>query len=241
MNNRRIFPFLVLIFITLQATSIAQETPTYRKNSFNVNVTRFITCEMNFSYERFISIRKSLEFTGGIIYVNSFIEAQAEDWNLSPVFSETGYAARFHYKIYRRQDEVTRWRDYISPGLIFKKLEYDLLYITTEIKPDYVEEENYTYNYTENFIRSRERYKFGVEFLWGKVYDASRVFALEFYYGAGIVFTEFTRIDYSRVAVYLPVTPPRVTPGNKLIPDYKIKKSYVRPVIQLGFKLRLKV
>ena len=86
--------------------------------------------------------------------------------------------------------------------------------------------------------------------------------AFEFYFGAGIDLTFATRTDHARYASYrtkryeferdLPGTPDPtdfetlyVTDDNKRrnqsIPDYIEKSFYVRPTIQVGIKLRLRM
>ncbi len=89
--------------------------------------------------------------------------------------------------------------------------------------------------------------------MWGKVYEASRTFAIEFYIGAGIDLTFATRTDYSRYATYEPYTykiPHEIYVSklldnnirrNQPIPDFIDKSFYARPSIQVGIKLRLRM
>ncbi len=262
----------------------AQVPSTYGKNAFSINLTKLAVSEINLSYERFLSSRRSIEFGVGLVYANSFLEDQTKDWTNAALFIEHGYAGRFHYKIFKRPEINSKWRDYISTGIVFKNLYYNDQPIYTGIKPDMLTYDSiigfYTTNdnpqkidtliytrgdtvyYNEDFLEKRSRIKFGIQFLWGKVYEVSQTLAFEFYFGAGIDLTFATRTDHSRYATYrtkkyeferdLPGTPDPtdtetlyVTDDNKRrnqsIPDYIDKSFYARPTIQVGVKLRLRM
>lgn len=214
----------------------SQEATPLGRTAFSFNLTRMAVNEVNMSIERFISSRKSLEFSGGLVYVNEFLEGQVNDWyNAEDMFLEHGYAARIHYKVFKRVEVETKWRDYAAFGIAYKSVYYNDRPFVTELKPDHVVD---TIFFTESYLRKRERKVFGVEFLWGKVYEASRVFAFEFYLGARIDGTMATRTDHDRFAKYKSsVNQWR----NTTIPDFVEKSFYVRPSIQLGMKLRIRV
>jgi hypothetical protein len=117
-----------------------------------------------------------------------------------------------------------------------------------------------TVYYSENFLQKRNRLEFGVEFLWGKVYEMSQTFAFEFYFGAGVNFTIATRTDHARYAtyhskVYNNIVPNTDTPDpkdyypvtddnqrrNQSVPDFIDKSLYARPAVVAGIKLRIRM
>jgi hypothetical protein len=98
--------FFVLIFFPATIIVNAQEPSAYRKNAISFNLTKAMVNELNMGFEHFLSIRRSIEFDGGLIYVNEFLKDQADDWQNAAFLSEHGYAARFHYKIYKRKKKT---------------------------------------------------------------------------------------------------------------------------------------
>jgi hypothetical protein len=229
------FSITVVLFFIPGKKSVGQEAE-FGRVAFSFNLTRLAVSEVNMSFEYFITSRRSIEFNGGLIYTNDFLAEQSADWVNSFAFSEHGFAGRFHYKIFRRPEVNSKWRDYIAPGLIFKSLYYNDIPIISEVKIDPFDNDT-SFKYTESFLQKRERTKIGIEFLWGKVYEASRTFAFEFYYGAGIVVTMSTRTDHDRYATYVSSLGQY---RNKSVPDFIDKATYVRPTIQLGIKLRIR-
>jgi hypothetical protein len=224
----------------------AQDNPSYGKHAFSINITRSSLNELSFSYEYWLSFRKSIEFTGGYIYVNDFLRDQFDDWKNSTIFSEQGYSFRLHYKIFRRTENESRWHDYISFGMVYKYLYYNNYEIVgTDIKYDssllktnpILYADSGAFQYTENFLRDSKRSKMGVEFIWGHVYDLNKVFAFEFYYGAGINATIASHIDHSRTAIYVN---PKHQWISQPIPDFTYDNFYLRPTVMLGIKFRIR-
>jgi len=224
--------YLTFIILFLGAKSYGQESSLYGKNAISINLTRCAISEFNLGYEHFFSSRRSLEINGGIIYINDFIKDRAKDITNSSVFDEEGFAGRIHYRIFRRPAENSRWRDYIATGLAFKHLSYTDLPLVTGEKAD----DNNHY-FVEHLKQDRERNKLGLEFLWGKVYEFNSWFAFDFYYGAGVEVTSAKRTDHSREAIYVK---PEDQMLNTTIADYVDESIYLRPVVQLGFKIRFR-
>jgi hypothetical protein len=174
------------------------------------------------SFERWSSSRRSIEFNGGIIYVNNFLEDRKDDWNNTTLFSEHGYAGRIHYKIFKRSEDNSRWKDYIAPGIVYKHMYYNVQWFDNNKSGDTL----------QRIYQKRDRDKFGIEFLWGKVYEMSPGLALEFYYGAGIMLTSVTRT----ISKVQEVGNPEIINYNSVISSF-----YVRPTIQVGMKLRFRM
>src|SRR4051812_12935999 len=166
--------FLFFIYSTTSAQS------SQRRNSVNVNITRLAINEVNLGYEHFLSSRKSMELSGGIVYVNEGLESASENWTNTKYFSEHGFALRLHYKIYRPHTDNSKWTEYISFGGHFRYLYYNTQWFSNE-KVD--SHENV---YHELILQNRFRDKFSLEFLWGKILNVSEGFAIEIYYGAGL-------------------------------------------------------
>ena len=233
MKKRFFYRYLafIILFFSAGAFVQAQEAIVYGKNIFSINLTRLVISEANLSYEHFLTSRRSIEFDGGLVYTNDFLNDQIKDWIKSTLFSEHGYTGRFHYKIFKRSEVKTRWQEYISPGIVYKNLYYNNKVLTSDEKLDY-----FNLRYKETYLQKRSRSIFGVEFLWGKVFEPGRTLTFDFYYGAGINATISKRTDYSRYANY-------VNPGNQSrnqsIPDFEDKSFYMRPYILIGLKLRL--
>ena len=83
-------------------------------------------------------------------------------------------AARVHYKIFKKpEDDKTKWRDYISPGIAYKYLYYNNQWFENELTDD----NGVTYN--ERLFQHRFRSKMSLEFIWGKVYEMNQTFAFE--------------------------------------------------------------
>ena len=189
--NQHIFLLFILLFSW--KPNFSQEAKPYRKNAFSFNLTGCLANELNMSYERYISRRKCIQIDGGIIFVNDFLVDQTESWNNPLVFTEHGYAARIHYKIFSSsENETKKWSDYISPGLIFKHLYYNEHLFTNELNDT-------SGNYFEYIYQSRIRTKVGIEFLWGKVYELNRIFSFDLFYGGGIVANYVERTVLKRI------------------------------------------
>ncbi len=233
MKKRFFYYCISFLFLFLEAATIvnAQETAVYGKNAFSINLTRLAVSEINLSYEHFLNSRRSIEFDGGLVYTNDFLNDQIKDWSKSTLFSEHGYTGRFHYKIFKRSEEKTRWQEYISPGIVYKNLYYNDKDLTSIEKLDY-----FNLRYKETYLQKRSRSIFGVEFLWGKVFEPGRTLTFDFYYGAGINATISKRTDYNRYANYVN---PSNQSRNQSIPDFEDKSFYMRPYILIGLKLRL--
>ena len=235
-----------------------------------------VTSEFNMSLERFFSSRRSIEFNVGLIYKNEFLAGQIDDWtNADALFEEEGYAVRIHYKIFSRQEKVSKWKSYIAPGVSFKSLTYNGKPQFVGPKPDYlyndsimgtitkgqgtgndtvIYDKSFTVYYDENYLQDRDRFQMGVQFLWGKVYEASRTLAFEFYFGAGITANMVTRRDYNRFATYHSKTYTYDRPSpeddivveddnqrrNQSIPNFTQESFYLRPNVQAGIKLRIR-
>ncbi len=233
MKNRFFYRYIAFFFLFFSARTFvqAQEATVYGKNIFSINLTRLVISEVNLSYEHFLNSRRSIEFDGGLVYASDFLGDQIKDWSKSTLFSEHGYTGRFHYKIFKRSEEKSRWQEYISPGIVYKNLYYNDKVLTSDEKLDY-----FNLRYKETYLQKRSRSIFGVEFVWGKVLEPGRTLTFDFYYGAGINATISKRTDHNRYANY-------VSPGNQsrnqAIPDFVDKSFYVRPYILIGLKLRL--
>jgi hypothetical protein len=228
-------PLFILLLISsniafFAGKSLAQDAPAIKSNAISFDLTRLMVNEVNMSIEHFLSARKSLELTGGLIYANEYWQTMFSTWENAVVFYEHGYAFRFHYKVFRRTDSKSDWKDYMSPGIIYKHLYYNDVPIQNEKTDDSSK------TYTENLLQDRVRDKIGVEFIWGKVYEASRTFAFEFYYGAGINATWATRTDHDRYRTY---TSSKDAWKSGPYPDYVDKSFYIRPTVLVGIKLRI--
>jgi hypothetical protein len=202
----------------------------YRRTAFTFNLTRLMVNEVNFGFEQFVSQRRSIEFDGGVVFANEFLQDAADNLTVDPIFYEHGYAVRFHYKIWHTK-ENSKWRNYIAPGLNFKHVYYnDYAVIIEKVDESYRPAESYT----ETLLQDRERDKFGVDFIWGNVYEASRTFAFEIYYGAGLTVSSVRRLDHDHHIVY---DNPAIDYKNKTIPNSVDHSVYLRPIPMLGFKL----
>jgi len=169
------FSIILLVFSLISHFAGAQETPEYRKNAFSINITRCISNELNLSFEKRLSVRRALEFNLGLIYINDPLQEFAKTWANTQYFYERGFAARVHYKIFKKpEDDKTKWRDYISPGIAYKYLYYNNQWFENELTDD----NGVTYN--ERLFQHRFRSKMSLEFIWGKVYEMNQTFAFEF-------------------------------------------------------------
>ena len=222
----------------------AQETPLYGKHAFSFNITRAAINEIGLSYEYWLSIRKSIEFNGGIIYVNNFLEDQAKHWNNADIFNEHGYVGRLHFKQFKRTEENSKWHNYISYGGFYKHLYFNDRPIESVIKRDSSKynihdpsTKDSIFKYSIQALEKRNRNIFGVEFLWGSVYELNRTFALEFYYGASLSATMVTRTEHERYVNYVDE---KKQSQNFYYPDLKFDSFYFRPGVRLGIKLRVR-
>jgi hypothetical protein len=207
--------------------SHAQEVKPSGKLALSFNLTSCYVNELNISLEIFTSKRKSLMFDGGLVFVNEMLEEQTKDWNNSQLFSEHGYTGRFHYKVFsRKDDEANRWHDYIAPGIIYKHLYYNAQWFTNVLK------DKHNAKYFERVYQSRVRTKFGLEFIWGNVYEMNRTFAFDFFYGGGILATFSQR----KIIRTIPDSRKNVTAE---INDTD-ESFYVRPSATVGIKLRVR-
>ena len=216
--------FLLSTALLLASFSRAQEVPVYKKNALILDLTQDGTNELNLNYEHFFSVRRSLEFTAGLVYVNTPLAEFGKSWTNSHYFEEHGFTARIAYKLYKPQVEDSKWRDYIAPGLIYKYLYYNNQWFeneTSNAKGD---------KYTEAIYQHRFRHKFGLEFVWGKVYEMSKSFAFELYYGVGLRGTLSSRTDIQK----------QDTVGVSKIYDVNFTDDnfYVRPTLRGGVKFR---
>lgn len=220
-NNLKII-WLIGMLTIVSLKLFSQESPQFRRTAFSFNVTRCLVSELNMSMEFFKTSRKSIEFNGGLIYVNSFLEERAKDWNNTTLFSEHGYAGRIYYKIFKRPDDKSKWRDYIAPGVSYKHLYYNEQWFDNNKSDDTLLRLN----------QKRDRNKIGLEFLWGKVYEASQGFAIEFYYGAGISLNSVTRT----------ISQAQIKHNSEII-NYNstIKSFYARPTLLVGCKIRFRL
>lgn len=227
--KKTIFYLLLTIglFLSSKEYSFSQELQPYGKNSFSFNLTRYAFTEINFGYERFISFRKSIEINGGLIYVNDKFEKETMNWKNAQAFSEHGYAGRFYYKVFRRvEDNTKKWRDYIAVGFSYRHLYYNEQWF------DILQTDTLGIKYNERIFQKRERNKYGVEFLWGKVYEMNRTFALEFYYGGGVCATDVTRT--------IVLNQPDERNPEIIEVNSDIHSFYIRPYPMLGMKLRVR-
>jgi hypothetical protein len=235
---------IFFIIVLAGITADAQENPTYGKNAVSFNITRSAINELSMSYEHWLSFRKSIEFTGGYIYVNEFLKDQFNDWKNATFFSEQGYSFGLHYKIFRRVENETKWHDYISFGVSYKYLYYDNLEVISDVKFDSslykINSALYKdsiFQYNEHFLRDSKRNKFSLDFVWGHVYEMNKTFAFEFYYGASIVGTIANHTDHNRQSVYVKSAHQWI---SKPIPDYSYDQFYMRPALLLGIKFRIR-
>jgi len=220
------FSIILLVFSLISHFAGAQETPEYRKNAFSINITRCISNELNLSFEKRLSVRRALEFNLGLIYINDPLQVFAKTWANTQYFYERGFAARVHYKIFKKpEDDKTKWRDYISPGIAYKYLYYNNQWFENELTDD----NGVTYN--ERLFQHRFRSKMSLEFIWGKVYEMNQTFAFEFYYGAGLMGTISDRYVVS-------IQPDDRSPKIITVNDHD-KSFYVRPSLLVGAKLRI--
>jgi hypothetical protein len=243
---------IIILFVLRGGFVYAQENGTYGKNAISFNLTKALVNELSMSYEHWINFRQSIEFNGGLIYANDFLSNQVDDWENATLFMEHGYAGRFYYKIHRRPEENKKWRDYIAFGISYKYLYYNDYYINNgEIKIDTFDapveiyspppqDTTITYtqaSYTEKFLRDSQRHKLGLEFIWGKVYEMNKTFAFEFYFGGGLVANMASHTDHDRYATYRNKDFQHL---NGPIPNYEYEQFYMRPVLLLGLKFRIR-
>jgi hypothetical protein len=227
MSKQRIGLILV-VFISIFNLASAQDAPVYRKNAISFNLTRYAVNELNLSFEHRYSIRRGIEFNAGYIYINDAIQKIAKDWVNTQYFYERGFAARFHYKIFRKLNDDSKWRDYISPGVSYK-----YLYYNNQDFDNTKYDEKKDKNYIERVNQHRFRSKMSFEFLWGKVYEMNETFALEFYYGAGLTGTISDRYVNT-------ITNIKEGQANEVITVNGHDKSfYVRPMVMVGFKFKI--
>jgi len=112
---KSLLSFLSLFLVHL--TVFSQEVPDFKRSALAIDITQMATNEVNLSYELSFSSRRSLEIALGIIYVNDALEDLSRDMSNSHYFSEHGFSARVAYKLYRRQVEDSKWRDYLARQL----------------------------------------------------------------------------------------------------------------------------
>lgn len=226
------FFILSIILLAFNPESlIGQESTGSSKTAISFNITRMLVNEINIGFERVTSKRKSFEFDGGIIYPNTFFQDAAETFTDDPYFYEEGYAGRFHLK-YWRDRENSKWRNYIAPGISYKHVYYNDYPLSID-KTD-----SQGKPYTETLLQDRVRDKFGVDIIWGNVYEASNSFAFEIYYGAGATISSVKRTDHDRYATYERSSDQA---KNSSIPTYIDYSLYFRPVLLLGFKLVIRL
>jgi hypothetical protein len=225
--KRPAFPILVLIL--LSCMELNAQLP-YRRSAFTFDVTRLMINEVNMGFEQFISQRKSIEFEGGIVYANEFLQDAAESYTVDPIFYEHGFAIRFHYKFWHTKED-SKWRNFLAPGFNFKHVYYNDYFVSLE-KTD--ESMHPAKTYTESFYQDRERDKFGIDFIWGNVYEASRTIAFEIYYGAGLTVSSVRRTDHDHNIKY---HDPALDNKNKTMPNSVDHSVYLRPIPLIGFKL----
>jgi len=220
------FSIILFVFGLISSLASAQEAPVYRKNAISINVTRCATNEISLSYEHRFSVRRAIEFNAGLIYVNDGLQEFAKDWVNTQVFYEHGFAARVYYKIFKKpEDDKTKWRDYISPGISYKYLYYNKQWFENEKTDDKGQV------YHERLYQHRFRDKYSLEFLWGKVYEMNQTLAFEFYYGAGL-----TGTISDRFVIYK--QPDDREPEIITVEEYD-NSFYVRPSLLVGAKLRI--
>ncbi len=224
-----LIPRFFLLFGTLLLASFsrAQEVPVYKKNSISIDLTQCGTNELNLSYEHFFSVRRSLEFTAGLVYVNQPFAEFGRSWTISHYFEEHGFSARATYKLYKQQVEDSKWRDYIAPGIIYKYLYFNNQWFENETEK--VDSNNV--KITEAIYQHRFRHKFGIEITWGKIYEMSKALSFELYYGVGLRATVASRTDIYKqdVSGVSPAYPTNYGTDNSF---------YVRPTLKGGVKFR---
>lgn len=216
--------FLFFASFLLMHTSGAQEVPVYKKNALALDLTQYGTNELNLNFEHFFSVRRSIEFTAGMVYANNVLAEFGKSWTNSHYFEEHGFSARIAYKLYKPQIEDSKWRDYIAPGLIYKYLYYNNQWFENETSNSKGDK------YTEAIYQHRFRHKFGLEFVWGKVYEMNKSLAFELYYGVGLRGTLSSRTDIQK----------QDTVGVSKIYDVNFTDDnfYVRPTLRGGVKFR---
>lgn len=200
----------------------AQDIPLYKRNAIAFNLTRSLTNELNFTIEHFFSERRSVEINVGLVYVNNGVESLADDWTNSHYFSEHGFSARMYYKIFKRKDDDdSKWRDYVSPGISFRYLYFNKQWFKNDV----------TTTKTERIYQSRFRDKVTLEILWGKVYEMNSTFAFEIYYGAGLSGTVVHRTDILKQ--------PDIKSETVIPLNFVDDKFYLRPALSAGVKFRI--
>lgn len=220
------FCFILFVFSLVSHFAVAQETPNYRKNAISINATRCATNEISLSYEHRFSVRRAIEFNAGLVYVNDGLQNFAKDWANTQYFYEHGFAARVHYKIFKKpEDDKTKWRDYIAPGIAYKYLYYNKQWFENEK----IDEKGQTYH--ERIYQHRFRDKMSLEFIWGKVYELDQTWAFEFYYGAGLTGTISDR--------YVIAKQPDDREQTIITVEEYDHSFYVRPSLLVGAKLRI--
>lgn len=219
---------LSFLFISLTQLTAAQDAPVYKKNAIAFNVTSYAVNEINLSFEHRYSIRRGIEFNAAYIYINDPLQKFAIDWVNTQYFYERGFAARFRYKIFKKQDEESKWRDYISPGISYKYLYYNNQSFDNTLYDD-----KRSKSFIERVNQHRFRNKFALEFTWGKVYEMNETFAFEFYYGAGLSGSLSDR--YVNNITYIEAG------RNDSIQTVEghDKSFYIRPTVLLGAKLKI--
>ena len=204
----------------------AQDKPVYHENTIGINVVQLALNEFSISLEHRFSPRRSLELSGGYVYVNKLFEKMTEDWTNSHNFSELGFSLRAGYKFYKKSAEGSRWKNYIEPIIVYKYLFYNnqwFNYERTNQKNGEI--------YTECFFQNRLRIKFGIDFIWGKEYSLNKKYSLEFFWGGGLRATSVERQDVLK----------QDTCGVSkiLVLGREIDKQfYIRPTLTAGIKFR---
>jgi hypothetical protein len=206
----------LLLFIAFNRCLFAQEVPSYRSNTFAVNLTQLAINEISLSYEHQSSIWHSIEFNAGLIYVNDYLVTFTENWTNTHIFSEHGFAARIGYKFWQKAKEGSKSNHYIEPMLIYKYLFYNSQWFK---------------NKEERIYQNRFRDVIGFDFIWGDRLKLSNSFSLDLYFGAGLRGTFVARND-----LLIQTTP---TSPITEIPYGVDKNFYVRPYLSGGIKLVL--
>ncbi|REJ80884.1 MAG: hypothetical protein DWQ44_04525 [Bacteroidetes bacterium] len=217
---------LFLILMISSGISLAQDEKKDPKNGISFDLTQMATNELNMSYTRYVSERKSLEFAAGLIYVNEILEELSKDWSTTRYFSEHGFSARIAYKMYKKPVDDSKWRDYIAPAIMYKYLYYNNQWLENE-KTD----SRTGTKFIECIYQHRFRSKYGLEFLWGKEYHFNRTFVLEMFYGIGLRGTSVLRADILKQDIC------DSTEIRRL--DFEDTRFYVRPALRAGVKMRI--
>lgn len=223
--NRVICSFFILLLVSPVYSPAQSDDLHASRTAISLNIGQAVSNEINLSFEKFVTEKSALELDAGLIYRNDLLRKAAENWTNSQYFYEHGFAARIALRRYKNVDGKSKWRDYIAPVAIYKYQYFNNAWFEADST------NNNGDKFTQCIYQHRFRHKFGLQILWGKIYQLNKTFAVDLYYGLGIRGTISNRTDVLKQDIC------GQTPVREI--NFEDSRFYVRPTIHTGVKLRV--